>query len=152
MNWRKTLDSAIATLLTALMSLMVLNVLWQVFSRYILDAPSSFTEELARYLMIWLGLLGAAYVSGQGGHVSIDLIRRRVPEKMGLRMRRVATWAVLLFCLLGMVLGGARLVYITFVLEQHSPALGVPLAVVYAVVPISGLIIVCYKADDLRNT
>ena len=152
MSWRKKLDAVLAALLMGLMALMAVNVLWQVFSRYILDAPSSFTEELARYLMIWLGLLGAAYVSGQNGHVAIDVIRRRLSEKGRRRMIRIASWAVLLFCLFGMVLGGSRLVYITFVLEQYSPALGVPLAFVYAVVPLSGIIIILYKTDDLLKT
>ena len=151
MNWRRKLDRVIEILLVGLMSVMVLNVLWQVFSRYVLDAPSSFTEELARYLMIWLGLLGAAYVSGQGGHVAIDVIRRRLSEKGRRRMLRVAGWAVVLFCLFGMVVGGGRLVYITLVLEQFSPALGIPLALVYGVVPLSGAIIIAYKTDDLRK-
>jgi TRAP-type C4-dicarboxylate transport system permease small subunit len=51
---------------------MVINVLWQVFSRYFTDNPSSFTDELARYLMMWLGILGAAYVGGRNEHVAID--------------------------------------------------------------------------------
>lgn len=152
MSWRERLDTGMSAVLIGLMSVMAVNVLWQVFSRYILDAPSSFTEELARYLMIWLGLLGAAYVSGQGGHVAIDVVRRRFSEKGRRRMARIASWAVLLFCLFAMVLGGGRLVYITLVLEQYSPALGLPLALVYAVVPISGLITALYTWDDLRNT
>ena len=81
MGFKKTLDSILAHLLVLLMGLMVLNVLWQVFSRYVLGEPSAFTDELARFLMIWLGLLGAAYVSGKKGHVAIDVLAKRASVK-----------------------------------------------------------------------
>ena len=62
MKLRSQIDSVLEKILVIIMSSMVINVLWQVFSRYILTNPSSFTDELARYLMIWVGVLGAAYV------------------------------------------------------------------------------------------
>ena len=74
MKYREKIDSFLAWTLVIIMSLMVINVLWQVFSRFILGDPSSYTEELARYLMIWVGVLGAAYVSGKNKHVAIDYI------------------------------------------------------------------------------
>ena len=71
MKLRSQIDSVLEKILVIIMSSMVINVLWQVFSRYILTNPSSFTDELARYLMIWVGVLGAAYVAGKGNHVAI---------------------------------------------------------------------------------
>ncbi len=62
MNLRVKIDKLLATFLVIIMTAMVLNVLWQVASRFILGSPSSFTDELARYLMIWVGILGAACV------------------------------------------------------------------------------------------
>ena len=56
MKYREKIDSFLAWTLVIIMSLMVINVLWQVFSRFILGDPSSYTEELARYLMIWVGV------------------------------------------------------------------------------------------------
>ena len=56
------LNRILEIVLVALLGIMVLNVSWQVFSRYVLANPSSFTDELARYLMIWLGVMGTAYV------------------------------------------------------------------------------------------
>ena len=61
---RKKIDKIVSNALIVIMAVMVLNVLWQVFTRYVVGAPSSFTDELARYLMIWVGVLGAAYVAG----------------------------------------------------------------------------------------
>ena len=49
---------------------MLINVILQVFTRFFTSNPSAFTNELARYLMIWLGVLGAAYISGKNEHVT----------------------------------------------------------------------------------
>ncbi|HCS2988569.1 TPA: TRAP transporter small permease subunit, partial [Shigella flexneri] len=54
-------DRVIATFSVAVMLALVVCVVWQVFSRYVLNQPSTLTDELARFLMIWVGLLGAAY-------------------------------------------------------------------------------------------
>ena len=128
-----------------LMCLMTINVLWQVFSRYILGNPSPFTEELARYLMIWLGLFGAAFVSGRDAHVAINILPNRCSTKAQRQLKVVVTIFIISFALFAMVIGGARLVYITWHLNQNSPALGIPLALVYSVIPISGILIIFYK-------
>nr|WP_297915465.1 TRAP transporter small permease [uncultured Allomuricauda sp.] len=149
MQLRKTIDKILANFLVIIMAVMVINVLWQVASRFIIGTPSSFTDELARYLMIWIGILGAAYVSGRNMHVAIDVLPRRfnVPIQQGLIL--MVRLLIILFCMVAMVIGGSRLVYITYVLGQNSPALQVPLAVVYAVIPISGMLIIYYKMSDI---
>ena len=149
MQLRKTIDKVLANFLVIIMAVMVLNVLWQVASRFILGSPSSFTDELARYLMIWVGILGAAYISGRNMHVAIDVLPTRLSQPTQKRLMFIVRILIILFCLLAMVIGGSRLVYITYVLGQNSPALQVPLAVVYAVIPISGLLIIYYKISDI---
>ncbi|MFD0796542.1 TRAP transporter small permease [Maribacter chungangensis] len=149
MQLRKTIDKILANFLVIIMAVMVLNVLWQVASRFILGSPSSFTDELARYLMIWVGILGAAYISGRNMHVAIDVLPTRLSPPVQKRLMLIVRLLIILFCLLAMVIGGSRLVYITYVLGQNSPALQVPLAVVYGVIPISGLLIIYYKLSDI---
>ena len=149
MRFRQRLDRVLGLALVFIMTVMVINVVWQVFSRYVLGTPSSFTDELARFLMIWIGVLGAAYVAGRNGHVSIDVLARRGSDKTQKRLRQIVRIAIILFCLLAMVVGGLRLVYVTYVLDQYSPALGLPLAMVYLVIPISGLLIIYYKTSDM---
>ncbi|MEK6154839.1 TRAP transporter small permease [Flavobacteriaceae bacterium 3-367] len=146
---RNKIDRILSRLLMGIMSLMVLNVLWQVFSRYILGAPSSFTDELSRYLMIWLGILGAAYVSGQNAHVAIDFLPKKLNTKKQRKLRRLVTVIVMSFAFFALVIGGFRLVYLTFILEQYSPALKLPLALVYLVMPLSGMLIMYYKISDI---
>ena len=151
MRVRNKIDLLVGKTLIVIMAIMVVNVLWQVFSRYILSSPSSFTDELARYLMIWLGVLGAAYVSGKNGHVAIDLVPSKLSGKAQKQFKRVVGILIILFSLTALVIGGSRLVYITYVLEQYSPALQLPLAIVYLILPISGVLIIYYKLLDLKK-
>ncbi|AUP77550.1 TRAP transporter small permease [Flavivirga eckloniae] len=151
MKIRDKIDKVLGNILAFIMAVMVINVLWQVFTRFIMGSPSSFTDELARYLMIWVGVLGAAYVSGKKMHVAIDLIPRKLNKKNQIKLKLFVNILIILFCLTALVVGGIRLVYITYVLEQYSPALQIPLALVYLVIPISGIIIIYYKVSDIIN-
>ena len=146
---RKSVDRILEVSLVILMATMTINVLWQVASRFVFDEPSAFTDELARYLMIWTGILGAAYVAGKNMHVKIDVFVNRRSETFKKRANIVVKLIIIVFSLIALVLGGARLVYITYVLGQNSPALQVPLSLVYIIIPISGIIIVYYKVLDL---
>ena len=149
MKLREKIDSFLEKALILIMSLMVVNVLWQVFSRYLLTNPSSFTDELARYLMIWVGVLGAAYVSGKRSHVAITYFAEKLNEVRKRKLQIIIDLLILSFSFFGFILGGFRLVYITSILEQYSPSLHIPLAVVYLVIPLSGLLIIYYKISDL---
>ena len=71
---KSTVDKSLSAILVVLMSALVIDVLWQVFSRYVLNDPSSFTEELARFLLIWVGLLGASYAAGKRMHLAVDIL------------------------------------------------------------------------------
>ena len=128
---------------------MVLNVSWQVFSRYVLGNPSSFTDELARYLMIWLGVLGTAYVSGKRLHVAIDILHSQLSLSSQKTMQKVIFSIVILATFLIFIIGGSRLVYLSYLLGQKSAALQIPLYLVYVCVPLSGACIIFYKINDL---
>lgn len=148
---RTFIDRCLEVALATLMALMTLDVLWQVFSRYILRSPSSLTDELARFLLIWIGVLGAAYVSGQDKHLAIDLLPNRLQGRSKQRLMIFIQTIILVFAFAVMVIGGTRLVYITLHLGQQASALQVPLGYVYTVVPLSGLVVVFYKALAIRN-
>lgn len=150
-NLRLKIDKILSKVLVVIMGIMVINVLWQVFTRYIVGDPSSFTDELARYLMIWIGVLGAAYVSGQDMHVAIDLIPSRSSKKTQKKLKKLVNVLIITFCFFALVIGGFRLVYISYLLGQQSAALQIPLALVYISLPISGLLIIYYKVSNLLN-
>jgi TRAP-type C4-dicarboxylate transport system permease small subunit len=151
MTFRARLDQILGFVLIALLSIMVVNVIWQVFSRYILGDPSSFTDELARYLMIWLGVLGAAYVSGKNQHVAIDVLQQKLSYSKQKALKKFVYFVIILFAFFALFIGGLRLVYITYVLGQSSPGLQIPLAYIYVIIPISGALIVYYKISDFLS-
>ena len=138
--------------LVFLMVLMVLAVLWQVFSRYVLNSPSSFTDELARFLFIWIGILGAAYASGQQTHLSIDILPQKLDAQNKLRLRVGINIFIILFSLTVLVIGGGNLVYVNYDLGQYSAALDLPLSFVYSVVPASGILVMVYKVNEIVNS
>jgi len=148
-NIRRRIDQVISRLLIILMGIMVVNVLWQVASRYLLSAPSNFTDELAGFLLIWVGLLGAGYATGQKLHLAIDLLPNKLTGKPKQRLEIIIDSFVIVFAILVMLVGGANLVYITLSLEQVSSALGIPLGYVYIVIPISGILIIFYAISDI---
>ena len=149
---RKKIDRTLGNFLVLLLFLMVLSVLWQIFSRYLLNAPSSFTEELARYLFIWIGILGAAYASGQQTHLAIDILPPKLSPQNRTRLRIFINLLIILFSFAVLVLGGGNLVYVNDLLGQSSAALGVPLSWVYSIIPVSGLLIIYYKVHEIIHS
>lgn len=146
-----TLNRAIEWLLMAIFSLLVLDVLWQVFGRYVLNQSFSFTEEFARFALIWLTILGAAYLNGRREHLSMDYwLNKLSPERKAQRLKYIELM-MFVFALIIMVIGGGNLVYTTLRLGQVSAAIGVPLGVVYAIVPVSGLLIMFFSIHNYRR-
>lgn len=149
MTLRARIDKALEYLLVLLMGSLVLDVVWQVASRYILKNPSSFTDELATFLLIWVGLAGAAYVKGKNQHLAIDILHSKLNPLQLNHMMILINILVAAFCLSVMVVGGSWLVYTRFVLGQVSASLQIPVGYVYAIVPLSGLLMVYYSTDDI---
>lgn len=151
---RAKVDKVLEWAIIILMAVMVLNVLWQVFSRYLLQNPSSFTDELARYLLIWLGLLGASYGVSKKIHLAIELITAKLSDKQRLISDLFIYAVIFLFALLVMVIGGIRLMHITLVLNQISAALQIKIGYVYSVIPLSGVLMMFYALvfaiEDVR--
>ena len=148
---KATIDKYLSYILIFLMAAMTLDVLWGVFTRYLLGSQADWSEELARFLLIWIGILGAAYASGQRMHLSIDLLMPKLGENGQRRLFIFININIIFFALTVMVIGGFRLMYITQVLGQLSAALRIPLYLVYAVMPLSGLLVIYYKIHDLNN-
>ncbi len=148
---RAALDRFLGSLICVIMGAMVLNVLWQVFTRFVLRHPSSFTEELARYMMIWVGLLGSAYAAGKKSHLALDLVTSRL-DGARKRVSEIFSHAfILLFAATVLLGGGGRLVWIQLCLGQQSAALQLKLGYVYLAVPLAGLCIAFYSFLALRD-
>lgn len=126
---------AAAALLVAMAAL----VIYQVFTRYVLDSPASFTEELVRYTLIWTGFAGGAYAFVSRKHMALVFFRDRVPAA-GRRPLMVAIDALILaFALVVLVIGGFDLALFSW--DARSSLLGIPRGIVYLGAPLSGLAI-----------
>ena len=146
---RESIDRLLAWAICLLMGAMVINVLWQVFTRFVLRNPSSFTEEAARYMMIWVGLLGSAYATGRKSHLALDLLTARLHGRRKRASEILIHSIVGLFALAVLVGGGGRLVWIQLSLGQHSAALQIKLGYVYLAAPLAGVFIVYYSVIAL---
>lgn len=149
---RHRIDQILRWTIIALMAGLVVDVVWQVASRYLVKSPSTITDELARILLIWLSFLGGAYVSGQNRHVAITFLGDRLGDAGRQRLRQVVRSVVALFAVSVLVTGGGILVYTTHVYRQLTPAIQIPMSLVYAVGPLSGLLILFYTISDIRKT
>ena len=145
------IDNLLGWILSILLAIMVIDVLWGVFTRYIMAEQSSWTDELARFLMIWVGILGAAYASGQNKHIAIDLLPMYLKQANREKLRVFDNLLIIVFILGVFVIGGLRYVYISFKLGQTSPALNLPMGLVYLIFPIAGFIIIYYRFCKIKN-
>lgn len=143
------IEQILKYILMFLMALMVLDVSWQVLTRFLLSDPSSFTEELARYLLVWIGLLGASYAYRTHAHLGIDILVQRFQGESKRVITSVSIVISLLFALLVMVKGGSNLVMLTLELDQRSAALNLPMGLVYIVIPLSGFLIAIFALEQL---
>jgi TRAP-type C4-dicarboxylate transport system permease small subunit len=151
MNLRARIDRILEIFLVIIMSTLVLDVVWQVASRYLFANPSSFTDELAGFLLIWVGMAGAAYVKGQNEHLAIDILHGKLSPINKRKIMVFINALVIIFSIAIMVVGGIYLVYTRFRLGQISASLQIPIGYVYMIVPASGLLMTYYALDDIRH-
>lgn len=145
-NWIKIVNTVISKCLIVLMAAIVLDVMWQVITRFILKNPSSFTEELAGFLLIWIGLLGASHALYTKSHLGIDILTYKLQGVKRRVIEVVVYTLVAVFVFFVMVIGGMKLVSLTLTLNQISPGVKIPMGYVYLVLPFSGILMMLYSA------
>ncbi len=139
---RKIIDKIIEVMCTAIMGYMVLAVCWQVITRFVLKNPSTVTEEILRYLLVWTTMVGGAYAYGRRKHLSINMLAKKLPAR-GQKILDIFVQAVVIaFCVVVMIVGDLRLVETTF--NQISSALHLPMPYVYASILVGGVLIIFY--------
>ena len=125
-------------LLIALFFTMVVAIVWQVVARYFFASPTIWSEELARFLVVWVTMLGSAYVLEHGGHVAVTIFVDMMPAPM----RRFFEWVRDLIIIAmagglayygyGFAISGAR---------RTSTGLGLQMSYAYAAIPIGAALI-----------
>lgn len=151
MQFRKKVDKILRFSFTIVMITMVINIFWQIFTRFFLKDPSIFNDELARFLMIWASVLGVAYVSGKEMDIVIELLPNRLSKEKQKKLKRFINFLIVIICFAILVVWGLWLVYNNFILHKYSTTLKIPLALVYVIIPLGGFFIIYYKVSDIIN-
>ena len=139
---KQMIDKAVEWFSIALVVVMVLLVLWQVIARYLLNSPSSFSEALTRYLFVWLVLITSTYAFGSRDHMYISALNDRLRGKTRTAVNILIEVLTILFAACVMVFGGSIITRMQMVSLDSS--LHIPMGVVYAVIPVCGVITVFY--------
>lgn len=147
-----SLARALEKLLAALFALLVADVLWGVFTRYVLDGQARWSEELARLFMVWLALLGAALVSREDRHLGLDLLVRQWPASLRRRAALFRHACVAVFAGLVLIWGGLEMTLERFAAGQTLPALGISKGWFYAALPASGLLMLLFSIESIGTT
>lgn len=151
LNWllrlKRGLVRLLEGLLVLLMGALVLDVLWQVTSRYVVRQPSAWTDELATLLLIWVALLGASVAFLKHSHLGVDYFVARLPARARLWVEVMVYALVGVFAAVVLLLGGGKLVALTLLTAQVSPALGVKMGHVYLALPVSGGFILLFAVE-----
>ena len=121
----------------SLFAVQILVVLGQVIWRFVFNNPFSWSEELARYLQVWLVLLTSSICIKKGRHLAMDYLTHFLPFKYN-KILQIIIMAFIMFFTLTIVIFGIHMIVVT--INQKTAALGVPIGVIYLAFPIAGLL------------
>ena len=144
---RKILNTVLNVLAGGSFVAMTLLTCWQVFTRYVLSNPSSWSEELVGYLFAWMSLFGACLVTGERVHMNIPLLVERVKPTMQKVLSIFAEVIACVFAIVILVYGGVQIS--SLAMGQMTSSLGVPIGVFYVVMPVCGVLIALYTIINI---
>ncbi len=142
-NIDKTIDNIMKAVMAAAMFALVLGGTWQIFTRWILNDPSTFTEEFMRYMLIWASMIGSAYCFYQDKHLALDLFKKKATGKTEKVLMVFIESMILFFVIYVFVYGGARQAFNS---TNSSAVMQIPFKYLYMILPISGIFIVLARA------
>ncbi|WP_319412050.1 TRAP transporter small permease [uncultured Cohaesibacter sp.] len=128
------------------MIVMLAIIFGQVITRYLFGFSLEWTEELARFLFVWVVFLGSALIMGEDGHLAVELLPRLLKgSKPGFLLNLFINACGYVFILLLIIQGWKMTQTMTF---QTSPGLGISMSYVYIIMPISGILMLMYHVKD----
>lgn len=129
--------------MSLVMLVLIIFGTWQIFSRWILGDPSTFTDELLRYLLIWAGMIGAAYCFFHDKHIKLTLLTSRLKGKALLAFNIIGEIVVIIFVVYVYIYGGIQMV--TQNVNQLTAVMRLPMSMIYACLPVSGVFVILSK-------
>ncbi|MDF2788651.1 MAG: C4-dicarboxylate transport system permease small protein [Neobacillus sp.] len=133
-----SLNKAVGVILSVMLGVMSILIILQVISRFVISFPLTWSEELSRYLMIYIVFAGASLAMRHNQLISIELL----PELISAKKRK---FVIIIVATLSMVFFGLLffqgLNMLEHVSAQTSPGLGISMAYAYAALPIGSLLL-----------
>lgn len=140
---RQVIDVTLSSLCVIIFALMVIIGTYQITTRYFFNKPSTVSEELLTYSFTWMALLASALVFGKRDHMRMGFLADKLTGTPRKILEIVIELLVMLLSGSVLVYGGATIMQLT--MTQVTASLGIPMGIVYTVVPLSGIIIVFYS-------
>ena len=141
-QYRRVVDGlniAVRWILAALMLVMTVLIGWQVIARFIVGESLTFSEEVSRFVMVWLVLLGAAYAAKNGRLMKVDIVEHMLSGKAKSTVIMVAGVLSIVFYLVLVVFG---FFIVSAVSYQMTPATEVSMSIPMAALPVGGILLV----------
>ena len=135
----KILDAVMRCLMAIAMFALLAGGTWQIFTRWILKNPSTFTDEFLRYVLIWASMIGSAYCFYKDEHLALDLVKDRLHGKAKIVLSVFIEAMILFFICYVFVYGGWQLMAKA---KKVSSVMRIPYKTLYAIVPVSGEMVV----------
>jgi len=134
---------------TTLLAVLVVTTLLQVLSRYVLHRPLDWTEETARYVFVWLGMIGAGLAARDRAHFFVDLFLEHLPARL---RRAVVILTGVVSSTFLLVVSWAALDLAISNRVQDSPVLNLPMSVPYLAIPVGfGLMAIFAVVETVRS-
>lgn len=146
---KQNMDKALSAVCIILFIAMTVIGTYQIVTRYVFNAPSTVSEELLTFTFTWMSLLAAAFIFGKKDHMRMDFFASKFTGKSSVMLSIFSECLVLVFSALVLVYGGINITKLT--MTQVTASLGVPMAYVYVVIPISGIITIIYTIINLME-
>ena len=139
----KKIETVLDTVMRFLMALAMLTLLvfgtWQIFTRWVLGNPSTFTDELLRYVLIIAGFIGSAYCFYRDEHLALTLITDKAKGPFKLALDIFIEICILFFVIYVFIYGGFKLANTA---TNVSSVMHIPMKSLYMIEPICGILIV----------
>lgn len=145
--FRKSLNILLNILAGGSFLIMVILTCWQVFTRYILQDPSSWSEELVSYMFAWMSLLGASIVTSERGHMNIPILFEH--SNPGARRILLCFSEMIAFGFSAVILVYGGMEIAKLAMGQMTSSLGIALGVFYVVLPLSGILNIVYTVMNI---
>lgn len=146
---RKGIDLVLSFANALIFAAMVVIGTYQIVTRFIFNSPSTVSEELLTYSFTWMALLATAYVFGKRDHMRMGFLADKFSPKVQKLLSILSEILIMILAGSAMVYGGFTIVQLT--MTQSTASLGIPMGVVYTILPVSGILIVIYSVLNLAD-